>query len=86
MEEVAYLANMAFLGDDEVGLEMQLVLADDDNAPTPLDVPEITNQGEAVYIVDWGYDGIFHRRLAVERNRDIYVHFASYIYHIVGNR
>ena len=58
MEEVVELANLAFLGDDEVGLEMQLIPTDDENSLTPENVPASSNQGEAVYNADCGHDGI----------------------------
>ena len=42
------------LGEDEVGLEMQLVPTGCDNSTAPLKIPEITNQAEVVYNADWG--------------------------------
>ena len=38
-DEVVELANVAVLGEDEVGLTMQLIPNDDDNATSPENVP-----------------------------------------------
>ena len=40
---------------------------------------EIKNQGEAVYNVDWGHDGIFWRCLTVKGNHNKGVKFTPYI-------
>ena len=50
------LANLSVLGEDEVGLLIQIMPTDDDNALTPENVPAITNQGEAVYNAHYGDD------------------------------
>ena len=79
MEEVVELANLAVLGEDKVGLEMQLVPTDDENSPAPENLSASSNQGESVYNVYWGHDGIFQRRLIVARNHNPCVHFAPNI-------
>ena len=75
-EEVVDLKKLAVLGEDEVGLVMQLVPIDDDNAPAPENVPEISNQGEVVYNADWVHTGILWQHLTGTRNHNPCDHFA----------
>ena len=69
-EEVAELTSLAVLDEDEVWLAMQLMPTDDDNYAAQENVPEITNQGEAVYNEDWVFGGSFQRHLADARNHN----------------
>ena len=57
-EELAELENLEFLGEDQVGLEIQLVPISDINSPTPENVPESKNQWKLVYNMNWGHGGI----------------------------
>ena len=52
-EEVLEITNLALLGEDEFGLVMHIVLTGYENSPSPENMPEITNQGEAVYNADF---------------------------------
>ena len=70
------LANLAVLGEDEVGLAIYLIPTNDNNAPAPENMPESKNQWEVVYNVYWGHDRIFRRNLTGARNRNPCVHFA----------
>ena len=85
-EEVVELANLSVLGEEEVGLEMQLEPNNDDNTPAPYNVTESKNQGESIYNADWGHDGIFRRRLAGSRNQNPCVPFAPNIESMLGRR
>ena len=76
VEEVADLENLSVLGKDKVGLAMQLLQTDDDNAPDPENIRASTNKGETVYNTDWGHSGILHRRLMGARNHNMCVQFA----------
>ena len=58
VEEVAEFKIFSVLGEDEVGLEIQLGTIDDDSSPSPENVPESTNQGEEVYNADCGHTEI----------------------------
>ena len=75
-DKVVELANLAVLGEDEIGLAMHIVLNDDENAPSPENVPASTDKGEVVYNAEWGHDRIFRRNLTGARNRNPCVHFA----------
>ena len=57
-EEVVENPYLAILGEDEVRLAMYIFHIVDDNASSPLNIPEGKNQGEAMYNSDWGHDGI----------------------------
>ena len=59
VEEVAEFENFSVLGEDEVGLEIQLGTIDDDSSPSPENVPESTNQGEEVYNAGYLHGGNF---------------------------
>ena len=63
MEEVVELPNFSILSEDEVGVSIQLIPADDENFTTPKHFPVTSNQGAAVYNVDWVHGGICVRRL-----------------------
>ena len=67
---------MEVSGEDEVGLEIQFVPTDDDNAHAQENIPSSKNQEEAVYNVYWGHDGICRRHLIGARNHNACVHFA----------
>ena len=77
VEEVADIENLSVLGKDKVGLAMQLLQTDDDNAPDPENIRASTNKGETVYNTDWGHSGILHRRLMGARNHNTFVHLTS---------
>ena len=47
--EVMELKILALLGEDEVGLAIQLVRTNDDNSTAPKNFPTSTIQGEALY-------------------------------------
>ena len=46
------LTNLAVLGEDEFGLDIQFIPTTDDNNTDPETMPESKNQVEAVYNVD----------------------------------
>ena len=52
VEELVELSNLEVLRKGGVGLLMKLVPTDGENSPAPENVPEITNQGGAVYNAD----------------------------------
>ena len=85
-DKVVELANLAVLGEDEIGLAMHIVLNDDENAPSLENVPASTDKGEVVYNADWGHDRIFRRRLVGRRNQNLYVHVVPDIEPIMGSR
>ena len=84
-EEVAKLVNLAVLGDDEVGLAMQLMLTNYGNSLAPKN-PSITNQVEAVYNVNYSHYSICWRHLSGAGNQKPCVHFIPDIEPILGRR
>ena len=69
--EVVELVNLAVLGDDEVGLEMQFMPTDDEKAPAAENVPASKNKGEEVYNTDWVHGGIFRWHLTGASNQNL---------------
>ena len=77
-EEVVEIENLAVLGEDEVGLAMNLVRNDDNDASAPENVPEISDQGGAMHNTDWGH-GFICQRLMTGTRKNPCFHFAPYI-------
>ena len=76
LEEVLELANFSVLCADKFGLAMQLVPTNDENYLAPENVPASKNQGEEVYNIYCGSDGIFWRCLTRARNHKPCVKFS----------
>ena len=72
------IANLADLGEDEVGLAMNLVRNDDNDASAPENVPEISDQGGAMHNADWGHDVICQRLLTGARKNSVCSLFPIY--------
>ena len=58
------------MSEDEVGVSIQLIPADDEKFTTPKHFPVTSNQGAAVYNVDWVHSEFCVRRLMGARKHN----------------
>ena len=65
------ITNLAVLGEDEVGLAMNLVRNDDNDASAPENVPAISEQGGAIHNAYWGHDVICQRIMTGARKKSV---------------
>ena len=75
-EEVVELPTFSVLGEDEFGVSIQLILANDENFTTTEKFPVTSNQGAAVYNVYWFHSGICVRHLMGARKHNPCFNFA----------